>query len=980
MLVSWLKKKNRQRLEKRNARRHPPAPSLCSGIDFDEIVAPESVQLEAADQPVVTIIIPGYGKADYTLRCLKSIQNTAIQTPYEVIVIEDASGDPSAEALRKVAGIQLFWNQSNLGFLRSCNMAAKHARGEFILLLNNDTVLLPGAVDALVETAQTRPDAGIVGSKLIYPDGTLQEAGGVVWANGDAANYGRNQDPNEPCYNYAREADYISGASILLRRALWKLVGGFDERYVPAYYEDTDLSIRLQKMGRPTLYVPRSVVVHCEGVSNGTSTEHGIKAYQVVNREKFISAHDDYLRRTRGHSGDLSYRTIDALQRRAGLVLMVDHYLPEPDVDAGSRNMIEFIRALQSLNYVVKFWPQNLAGNPQYVLPLESMGVETLRGPYQQSFEKWIASVGKDVTHVLLSRPTVAPFYFEAVRRYTNAQVIYYGHDLHYARMRMEASVKGDETIAAAAEKMRQTEMDIWSRSDLVLYPSQEEIDTVLAEAPRTNAAFVPPFQFDRFITKTQAHGGQKVLFVAGFKHSPNVDAATWLVEQIMPLVWLRCPEAELYLVGSSPTEAVQALAQPGRVVVTGGVSVAELAEHYASARVSVVPLRFGAGVKLKVLETMQSGVPLVTTTVGLQGLPEVSAVLHPRDTPDQIAEEVVRLLQSDDDWMQHSATQTHYVQSLFSTEKMRERFAQLMEHGVTSEEQVSLLDTPFNAANNDDIRIIDGFTFYNEVEMLELRLRYLAPYVDEFLIVEADRKFSGEPKPLLLQELMQSPRFAWIADRVNIRSLHIDTSGMKLDKRPEKYDPSADFWKIEATQRNGIRPDHFGSNDFLLMGDVDEIPNVDVLQRLRQDGQFREWVRLEPRILRQHFFYYNPRCLKEEPWAGTALMSSSVAAALTNQEVRELRYTWQPVQDGGWHFSYFMSPEQIAEKIQSFSHQEYNTGHMRDTGRIRAMIAEKKDIFERDESFVAFDPLTLPVELRGLMSALFPYFGELAG
>ena len=678
-LFAWLRKKNRQRLERRHALRRAKALHLCKHIDFAEKVDPQALQIAGSDKPEVTVIIPGYGKAEYTLRCLKSLQNVSRTVRLEILVVEDASGDPSALQLRDVQGIRLIWNEQNLGFLRACNKAAVEANGEFIHLLNNDTILLPGALEALLETARARPDAGIVGSKLVYPDGSLQEAGGVVWSNGDAANYGRHQDPADPRYCYLREADYVSGASILMRRDLWVAMGGFDERYAPAYYEDTDLSIRLQKAGRPTLFEPRSMVVHCEGVSNGTSTDHGIKAFQVVNREKFIDAHSDYLRKTKGHSGDLSYRSIDRLGQRAGLVLIIDHHLPEPDVDAGSRNMMEFVRALQSLNYVVKFWPQNLQGLPKYVEQLERMGVETFRGPYQTGFADWVATNGKDITHVLLSRPTVAPFYFDEVRHFTNAKVIYYGHDLHFARMRMEAKIKDDREIALAAEKMLQTELGIWRRSDLVLYPSQEEVDTVRSVAADVNAAFVQPFQFDHFERKHQAHAGSKILFVAGFQHSPNVDAASWLVASVMPLVWHVHPQAKLFLVGSKPTKAVMDLSMPGKVEVTGGVSAEALAEHYANARVSVVPLRFGAGVKLKVLETMQAGVPLVTTSVGLQGLPDIHATLVPMDEPQRMADDLIRLLDSDTAWLERSHAQTAYVSQHFSVENMCERFRGLL-------------------------------------------------------------------------------------------------------------------------------------------------------------------------------------------------------------------------------------------------------------------------------------------------------------
>ena len=182
-----------------------------------------------------------------------------------------------------------------------------------------------------------------------------------------------------------------------------------------------------------------------------------------------------------------------------------------------------------------------------------------------------------------------------------------------------------------------------------------------------------------RFERKQQAHVGAKILFVAGFQHAPNVDAASWLVASVMPLVWRTRPDAQLFLVGSKPTQGVMNLAIPGKIEVTGGVSVDVLAGHYANARVSVVPLRFGAGVKLKVLETMQSGVPLVTTSVGLQGLPDVRSTLVPMDEPQHMADDLIRLLGSDEAWLERSQAQTDYVSQHFSVENMRARFKDIL-------------------------------------------------------------------------------------------------------------------------------------------------------------------------------------------------------------------------------------------------------------------------------------------------------------
>lgn len=269
--------------------------------------------------------------------------------------------------------------------------------------------------------------------------------------------------------------------------------------------------------------------------------------------------------------------------------------------------------------------------------------------------------------------------------------------------------------------------------------------------------------------------------------------------------------------------------------------------------------------------------------------------------------------------------------------------------------------------------RIIDGFTFYNEVDMLELRLRYLYEHVDEFLIVEADRKFSGEPKPFMLSELMKSPRFAWAADKVSVRSLRVDVEGMNFENRPDRFDRSADSWKIESQQRNAIRPDCFGASDVLFMGDIDEIPTADLFKSMRRSRWLKLRLNIWPSVCEQKFFYYNYKSLRADVWRGTVVMGALTARAGSNQGWRDKRKKLFKVRQGGWHLSYFMTPEQISDKIRSFSHQELNTEYMRDPNRIRAAIEDGKDLFERSEGVVPYDPDQFPHDLRELLIRYFP-------
>ena len=415
-----------------------------------------------------------------------------------------------------------------------------------MFFLNNDTLVCEGWLEPLLRVFDQFPDAGLVGSKLLFPDGTLQEAGGIVWNDGSAWNYGRADDPDKPEYNYVREADYISGCAILVARGLWRELGGFDELFAPAYCEDSDLAFRVRAAGRKVYYCPFSAIVHLEGASQGTDVTSGIKAYQVANTRKLYDRWRETLTREQFPPGQEIMRARDRSRERK-TALIVDHYVPQPDQDAGSRTIAAIVECLLHAGYVVKFWPDNLTYDAGYTEALQGLGVEVFYG-MGLFFDDWIKENGAAVGLAVLSRPTVALRYIGPLRRHSKAKVVYYGHDLHFQRLGMQAERAGDTELAAEAKAIEKTERLIWRRADVVLYPSPEEATAAAPGSAR--AAAIIPYAYDEFGDRPRPANNHEILFVAGFAHPPNVDAAGWLAREIMPLIRERIPDATLALVG----------------------------------------------------------------------------------------------------------------------------------------------------------------------------------------------------------------------------------------------------------------------------------------------------------------------------------------------------------------------------------------------------------------------------------------------
>ncbi|MEM9773003.1 MAG: glycosyltransferase [Chloroflexota bacterium] len=243
----------------------------------------------------VSIIIPVYNQIEFTIHCINKISETVRPSlNYEIIVVDDCSTDETKNEIRRlqksVKNLRYHKNPENLGFVGSCNNGSEIARNNVLIFLNNDTLPRTGWLDGILETFKHFPDAGAVGGMLVYPDDTIQEAGGIVFVDGSAANFGNGaRELADPLYNYVREVDYCSAALLGIRKNFFFEIGQFSKEFAPGYYEDTDLCFKVREAGRKVYYQPKSRITHFEGVSSGNDLNSGMKQYQLINADRFFS-------------------------------------------------------------------------------------------------------------------------------------------------------------------------------------------------------------------------------------------------------------------------------------------------------------------------------------------------------------------------------------------------------------------------------------------------------------------------------------------------------------------------------------------------------------------------------------------------------------------------------------------------------------------------------------------------------------------
>jgi GT2 family glycosyltransferase len=591
-------------------------------------------------EPRVSIIIPVYNNVTLTATCLNAVLRHLSSIPCEIIVVDDASTDGTADYLDRCSGVRVIRHVQNHGFVDSVNDGAAAARGRYVYFLNNDTIVTKGWLEPLLSALERNPNIGAAGSQLRAPDGRISEAGGLIWRDGSGMNYGRGKLAAQPSYRYARDVDYCSGASLMVRADLFRELGGFSPAFRPAYYEDADLCFRMRERGFRVRYQPESVVIHFEGATHGRDERSGGKRFQAVHREIFAMKWRDLLAQ---HYEPAPWNIEAAARRLQGsrTVLFIDSFIPFDDRSAGGRRAFEIMRLMHDLGCHVIFIADDGGEYEPYCSRVRAAGIEVI--PHRGDAIDAIRRLQVQIDVAWISRPDLLQRYARVIEQTTQAKIVYDTVDLHFVRLQREMAVTGNETHWQA---MRELELRMARTATHTVVTTEDERRLLHDEGVR--ASVVPIVQAPAMSPATFAQR-RDVLFLGNYTHEPNVDAALWLAQEIMPYVWEQLPDVRLVLAGADPNTQIEKLASE-RISVTGYVP--DVAHLFDSARVFAAPLRFGAGMKGKIVQSLAHALPVVTTATGAEGIGlthERNALI--REDARPLADAIVRLYTDADLW-----------------------------------------------------------------------------------------------------------------------------------------------------------------------------------------------------------------------------------------------------------------------------------------------------------------------------------------
>ncbi len=640
----------------------------------------QRLRLPEACAPKVTILLVLFNQAGLTFQCLKALAQD-FSVPFETIIVDNASSDETSQLLDRIDGARIIRNDDNKGFLLACNQGAELAKGEFLLFLNNDAVVQPGALAAAAERLHITPGVGAVGGKILLWEGRLQEAGSIVWQDGGCLGYGRGEDPNDSIYSHVRDVDYCSGAFLLTRTELFRSMGCFDTDYAPAYYEESDYCVRLWEAGWRIVYDPAVRIRHFEFASAGSSSAWAIDL-QTKHRAVFVGKHQQFLSERPLPSMQNVLEGRQRLGKTTPRVLFIDDRLPRRDLGGGFPRALEFVHSLVGCGAFVTHYPLQFPYEPwesgRKVLPET---VEIVAGQGASGLESFLESRRDFYDFVIVSRPHNMIAVNDVVGRHPDwferLPLIYDAEAMFSLREIVQAEVLGDPVPKARQNQMIEEELVITRHANAIVTVSEPEACHFRDYGK--DKVFVLGHSLD---VEAGAAGFEEragYLFVGALlaDATPNADSLVWFLREVWPRILAAGP-ARLDIVGHCEAPSVRAFASDS-VHIHGGVDSVD--PFYARARVFIVPTRFAAGIPHKAHEAAAHGLPMVTTPLiaGQLGWQEELGIA---EQPADFADACLRLCNEATVWQAQRDAALRAVRRDCSSTAFRQMVATILRNG----------------------------------------------------------------------------------------------------------------------------------------------------------------------------------------------------------------------------------------------------------------------------------------------------------
>jgi len=635
-----------------------------------QLVERQTHSRNSPEKAAVTIVIPAFENRAHVLSCIES----AVSWPSRIdvrILVGDDSVESDLTCLGSLKGVTVVKQTTNLGFLHNVNSLMKVVDTEYAFLLNQDTVLLPGAVDDLFDHMVSDSTIGVIAPMILDRQLSVLELGGSVDEDAKARHRFRGTDFGDWSRLGTTDVGYVSGCAMMLRTDLWNTLGGFDPAFSPGYYEDVDFCMRVRKSGLHVRAVSSAFVIHLEGGSHGIVAEDrsSLKSVQNTNQHVFMKK----------WGADLVTVQTSPQASRRPVVALFDR-VPDPYRDGGSGDARNFLGHLLSLGHPVAV-VSLVDESAQSTHELRRAGVK-----FERDIHSALGGAGA-------ARPIVMSFGLSAghylrsnVMASTRATWVHVATDV--VTRRLESALANARTINVRDEVIAnwhvslpsdphvlwEIERDVFQAADRVLYVSREDKEFVDNRIANRNASLFQILKGDPVSATEPVTASLIVSMVGYWRHHPNREALKYMMNVVWPLVKRSLPDARLLIWGSHADEFVIDCAKTGADVQNRGW-FRDWSQVAAETRVVASPVQEGAGMKNHVVSAIMAGRPVVGTRLSFDGLPQLSgADQYMASSPEVFADLIIEALTSNDRWNAIVAAQQSLLVDFQGAQQERER------------------------------------------------------------------------------------------------------------------------------------------------------------------------------------------------------------------------------------------------------------------------------------------------------------------